>query len=258
MRAEKIPAHESRFDNTGKDSAGKKHALIKKSIEIFGEDKFLNYVDIEPASGDESYYYRTKFPKDQIVIHYTMGYLKGDIATLTKHDYHVSVAFVIGRNGTIYNLFPSAYWSYHLGRGAKGGNGVRSKRSIGIEISNIGPLIRKGNNLATAYKDRNGNYTDIYCSSDQQELWEAKPFRGFDFYATQTNQQYESLIILLRYLTARYEIPRQFLDENVRYEASTPNALFNGIVSHVNYRATGKTDIGPAFDWNRVIEGVTS
>ena len=43
-----------------------------------------------------------------------------------------------------------------------------------------------------------------------------------------------------------------------RYETSKPNALFNGLVSHVNYRATDKEDIGPAFDWNRVIEGVTS
>jgi len=89
-------------------------------------------------------------------------------------------------------------------------------------------------------------------------LYEKKSFRRFDFYATYTNQQYESLIILLRYLTARYEIPRQFLDEIERYETSKPNALFNGLVSHVNYRATDKEDIGPAFDWNRVIEGVTS
>jgi N-acetylmuramoyl-L-alanine amidase len=31
---------------------------------------------------------------------------------------------------------------------------------------------------------------------------------------------------------------------------------FRGIVSHINYRESGKWDIGHAFDWNRVIHGV--
>ncbi len=102
MRIEKIAAHELRFDKTGKDSNGFKHSLIKKSIEVSGQGDMMNYVDASLASGDESYYYRSRFEKDQIVLHFTMGYLGGDIATLSKHDYHVLVPFVLGRNGTIY------------------------------------------------------------------------------------------------------------------------------------------------------------
>ena len=38
---------------------------------------------------------------------------------------------------------------------------------------------------------------------------------------------------------------------------TTPDVLkFSGIVSHVNYRNEGKWDIGPAFDWNQLIEKV--
>ncbi|HLP58518.1 MAG TPA: hypothetical protein VK186_06810, partial [Candidatus Deferrimicrobium sp.] len=83
MRVEKIPAYELDFDKNGIDSDGKKHTRIKKSVEIPGEKIFMEYIETRPASGDESYFYKTKVAKDQIVLHFTMGYLKGDIAALT-------------------------------------------------------------------------------------------------------------------------------------------------------------------------------
>lgn len=251
MRVEEIKGQEERFDTTGVDSAGIQHTLIKKSIEISGEKSFMNYLDVKPSADYETYFYKNKTPKDQIVLHFTMGYLKGDIAALTKENYHVSVPFVIGRNGTVYNLYPSFYWSYHLGKGAVGGNQARSRASIGIEISNIGPLKKIGDNLVTSYSD-----TDVYCGLNQADMYIEKTFRGFDYFATFTDEQYKALIVLLKYLTARYSIPREFLPEDIRYTTSEASALFKGIVTHVNYRATGKTDIGPAFDWDRVINGL--
>ena len=251
MRATKIPDHEERFDSTGKNSSGIKHSLIKKSIQIPGQDEFMEYVDAGLSNGDESYYYKTRYDKDQIVLHYTAGYLRGDMAALSKHDYHVSVPFVIGRNGTIYNLFPSFYWSYHLGRGAIGGNSVRSKKSIGIEISNIGPLKLDGNKLRTYYDS-------IYCDDNEEEFYNKEPYRDYEYFATFTDEQYTSLIILLKYLTARYKIPAKFLSIAKRYEAGTFVTDFKGIVTHVNYRRTGKTDIGPSFDWDRIINSLKS
>ncbi len=99
---------------------------------------------------------------------------------------------------------------------------------------------------------------DIFCSKDEKDLYVRldEPFRGEKIFATFTNAQYDSLIILLRYLTAEYNIPREFLPEKVRYTATDQVIDFKGILSHVNYRMTGKWDLGPAFDWNRVIEGV--
>lgn len=251
MRVEKISEHEQDFDNTGIDSQGKQHTLIRKAVEIFGEDTFMYYVETRPSSGDESYFYQPRVDKDQVVLHFTMGYLKGDIATLTKPDYHVSVPFLIGRNGTIYNLFSSYYWSYHLGEGAVGGNAERSQATIGIEVSNIGPLKKIGDNLVSTYRD-----DDVYCGLDQTGYYCANSFRGYDYFATFTENQYSSLIILLRYLTARYNIPREFLEAPQRCETIPEVADFKGIVSHVNYRASGKTDFGPCFDWDRVITGV--
>ena len=249
MRVEKIAQHEQSFDESGLDSSGKRHVLIKKAIEIFSQDAFMNYIEARPEDNDESYFYRTRSEKKQIVLHYTMGYLKGDIATLSKHRYHVSVPFVIGRNGNIYNLFHSYYWSYHLGRGAVGGNAAQSKKTIAIELSNIGPLIREGNDLKTTYGD-------VYCTLDQEQYYWQHSFRGYDYFATFSDAQYQAVIVLLRYLTGRYNIPREILPEARRYAAGRDVPSFAGIVSHVNYRATGKTDIGPAFDWQRIAVGL--
>ncbi len=249
MRAEDIAEHESDFDTNGVDSLGKPHNLSQQRIRIPGEDSFMDYARVRPASGDESYFYRSRYDKDQIVLHYTMGYLKGDIGTLTQPDYHVSVPFVVGRNGTIYNLFFSGFWAYHLGPGAIGGNQVRSHRTIGIELSNIGGLRRTDQGVATYYGD-------IYCDIDQPQYYQEESFRRFDHYATFTDAQYDTLNVLLRYLTARYGIPRSVLPEEMRYQTDRDVLEFRGIVTHVNYRSSGKEDIGPAFDWDRVIAGI--
>ena len=249
MRFEQIEIHEEEFNSSGIDSHGKVFRLSQESLSFDSNRQQLNYTKLTPASGDESYFYRSSFPKDQIVLHYTLGYLKGDIASLTQHDYHVSVPFVIGRNGIIYNLFHSGFWAYHLGPNAIGGNSTRSKRTIGIELSNIGPL-----NLTD--EGMNTYYTDTYCMTDQNEAYVQSNFRRFAYYATFTDAQYESLIILLRYLVSRYNIAPELLSESDRYKSLNDIPSRGGIVSHVNYRRTGKEDIGPAFDWDRVINGV--
>jgi len=179
-----------------------------------------------------------------------MGYLKGDIAKLTTPAEHVSVPFVIGRNGTIYNLFYSGFWSYHLGPGAIGGNQSRSEATIGIEISNIGHLTPTNQGM----KHWNEG---IYCDTNQSQYFKQTSFHGFNYFASYTNAQYESLILLLRYLTARYNISRNILPLDFRYITFDEIVGFNGIVSHVNYRTSGKEDIGPAFDWERVIAGLS-
>jgi N-acetyl-anhydromuramyl-L-alanine amidase AmpD len=248
MKADRITLIEEKFDGDGRDTQGFTHAMSKHSTTIndqFGSTE-MHFVDASLTSGDDSYFYPQAIAKDQIVLHYTIGYLPGDIATLTQNNCHVSVPFIIGRNGTIYNLFSSKYWAYHLGRGAIGGNKKRSSRSIGVELSNIGPLIRQGDELHTIYGDE-------YCTLKDVDLYQPCDYRGFEYFATTTEAQYQSLNILLRYLTAQYNIPRRFLDKQQRFKSCKDIAEFSGIVSHANYRTTGKSDIGPAFEWDRVI-----
>ncbi len=208
--------------------------------------------------GHTNYYYNEKFDKERIVLHFTAGHLKADLLTLMKKDYHVSTPFLIARNGTLLQLFSSALWSYHLGPGAQGGNKRQSQRTIGIEITNYGILEKKGDLLHTIYSQP--GRSDIYCHKDDQGVYTQlrAPFRQAHYFDKFTDDQYDSVIVLLRYLTDVYGIPREFLPEDKRYHALPEIASFKGIVSHVNYRPAGKWDIGPAFDWERVIQGVQS
>jgi len=254
------PLEEKFWQNSGNGA----YNLQKISIPVPNENLKLEGYLCTPHNRS-GYYYSVEHPKQRIVLHYTAGSLGSDIFTLSSHNRHVSVPFVIARDGTIYQLFSSKFWSGHLGKGLGNTNtgNAQDKSSIGIEISNYGFLTEKAGNLETYYsrlKNANGvpGPVDVYCSLAEREAYEklSSPFRQQVYYATYSEAQYESLIILLRYLTAQYNIPRQFLPESVRYQATNEVLNFKGIVTHINYRVDGKWDIGPALNWKKLIDGV--
>jgi len=258
LKAISIPQHESSFRQTGIDSSGTKFILTNETVNITDKSGGkLTLVDCRRQVPDDSYYLSNEHLKERIVLHYTAGYLKGDIAQLSRRGTEVSVPFVIGRSGHIYNLWKSKFWSYHLGPGAVGGNTFGSQRSIAIELSNIGFLRKKtGGIFHTMY-----GTDDIYCTEAQTSYYQKLPeaYRGERYYAKFTTAQYNSLLLLLRYLTTRFNIPRSMLPPVKRYEVfgSADEARnFKGICSHVNFRPAGKWDIGPAFDWDRVAKGL--
>ncbi len=236
------------------------YAFNKISIPVKGENIVLNGM-LTTAKNRSKYYYAVEHPKQRIVLHFTAGQLRSDLSALTRDNYHVSVAFVIARSGMIYQLFSSKYWSGHIGKGIgnEGTGNAQDKCTIGIELSNYGYLTRRDGNLETYYsrqRDAQGREgpADVYCSLDDSVAYQKidTPFRGQSYYASFTAEQMDSLVILLRYLTAQYNIPRAFLAEPGRYKATEDVLAFKGIVSPINYRPSGKWDIGPAFDWERL------
>ncbi len=250
MKAASIPSHELGFKNTGIDAVGKKFTLKNFNVSIPGTGQSLSLIDCIRENKDKSFYFEEVKPKEKIVLHFTAGYLKGDISTLTQPGNHVSVPFVIGRNGDIYNLWASKFWSYHLGKNTIGGNTEMSAKTIAIEISNIGPLKLIGNNLVTTYRD-----TDVYCTLAETALYHKVPkYRGFEYFASFTEAQYRSIRGLLLFLTGKYNIPHQFIPANKRFSLFTLQEAkaFKGICSHVNFRSD-KWDIGPAFNWDKII-----
>ena len=244
MYPKNVKNHEEKFDRTKKDTDGVNYDIEEKKTFTFP-------LSILKPKGVTDYYYETERHKSLIVIHYTVGYLRGDLASLTEQDVHLSVPYVIGRNGMVYELYSPKYWSYHLGRGSIGGNGINSKRSIAIELSNIGPLTRENGHLINIYDQK-------YCSIEEEEFYMKleTPFRKYSYFATFTEKQYNSLRELLAYLCARFNIPHEILPENKRYRlfsSKTEAQTYSGICSHVNYRPDGKTDIGPGFSWDKII-----
>ncbi|MBL7813907.1 MAG: N-acetylmuramoyl-L-alanine amidase [Saprospiraceae bacterium] len=252
MNFQQVIETEKKMRNDGIDGAFT--IDIPALVSVKGEpDLMMQVLRVTPSHRNMNYFYTEKYPKTQIMIHFTEGHLRGDLSQLTKENQHVSVPFVIARDGGIYRLFGSEAWAFHVGKNPVGStNEILSRSSIGIELSNYGPLTLQGNDLLTPYGD-------VYCSvNDTSEYIKLpKPYRGKSYFASFTEEQYDALIVLLRYLTALFNIPRAFLPENVRYEATTQAVGFKGIVSHVNVRAD-KIDIGPAFDWAKVVAGVTA
>ena len=231
--------------------------------EIPGDEFKLEFLQVTRKDGDASYYFPVGHPnnkpKDKIVLHFTAGQISGDFRALTKKDREVSTAFLVGRDGAIYKLFNSAKaWSYHLGPDAMGGNTSMSASSIGIEISNWGPLKEDGaGNLVT------WDHGHWFCTLDQEDAYIRldKPFRQAWYFARITEHQYESVILLLRYLTKALNIESNFLPPGQRQDTFSSHSeakAFKGICCHTNFRSSGKWDLPEeAFDWDKVVNGVT-
>ena len=252
MRVSNIEAHESKFESGMKDVGGQKYS-IEDTVTVGN----TTIKKIRPKH--DTYFYKEETEKTAIVLHSTVGVLRGDLASLCKRNNKVSVPYLIARDGTVYELFDPKYWSYHLGRGAKGGNTNNSKRTIGIELSNMGPLTLVGNKLETAYsrlgKDEK---PDVYCDISEVDAYVKvdKPFRGKQYFASFTDAQYSALYDLIDYLCEEHNIPRKYLPEASRFKtfkSSSDAKTFNGICSHVNFRTSGKWDIGPDFKWDAII-----
>lgn len=206
-------------------------------------------------------------PKKKIVLHTTVGILSSDIRALTRQK-NMSTAYLIARDGTIIELFNPSKWSYHLGRGSVGGNGFNSGESIGIEISNYGPLDFKEEDGEEAFytvygsKFASGNEK----MNDDGEVGSGghpvvtrleNAYRGFKYYASMTEAQYKALKTLLGALETRFAIPHNFIPYENRFKvfATSQEAKdFKGICTHVNFRPTGKWDIGPYFKWDKITD----
>ena len=153
------------------------YTLTKIAIPVKGEELILSGILTTPRNRSK-YYYAVEHPKQRVVLHFTAGQLRSDLSALTRDNYHVSVAFVIGRDGTVYQLFSSKYWSGHLGKGIGNTNtgNAQDKCTIGIEISNYGYLTERSGNLETYYsrqRDAQGQEgpVDVYCSLTEKQAW---------------------------------------------------------------------------------------
>src|SRR5436853_4362257 len=113
MRYSSLPALEEKFLKNGNNG---EYSLHPFSVPVPGEQLTLHGMLCTPANRS-GYYQDVEHPKQHILLHYTAGQLVSDLSALTRQDFHVSVAFVLARDGTIYQLFPSKFWSGSIGGG---------------------------------------------------------------------------------------------------------------------------------------------
>ena len=215
-------------------------------------------------TGVSGFYYETEYDKQGIVLHHTAGTLIGDIPTLMPNNYHVSVPFVIGRNGVIYRLFDPKYWSGHIGAGTGNANNYLSKRTIGIELSNYGYLIHPSAVPSSKNPDSEWLYRKFvnsyykYCKLSETHFYKKldSEYRDYEYFATFTQAQYDATRKLVGVLCEEFSIPKVLLPDDTRCEVFSSDEEakeFKGLSSHVNYRESGKWDLAPHFEWNQVI-----
>jgi predicted GNAT family acetyltransferase len=196
-------------------------------------------------------YFTREYRKTQIYIHHTVSPnklhgrgIQGDLSHWNNQSFNIGTYCIIDSDGTIYQLFNSNKWSNHLGlkKSTFEKNNIPyqklDKTSIGIELDNLGPLIwTKKGYTSYAYPH------SFYVPEDRVIDYGEKGFRGHRYYEAYTEEQIESLRLLLSSLTDDYAIPKHYNED--MWEVSQ-NALkgVSGIWTHTSVRRD-KQDLHP-------------
>lgn len=235
MRILTLASKEADFSKNLTDSSGFKW---KETVGTFDYCRQLY--------GKTDYFYPQLIRKKRIIIHGTAGECKGDIAQLSQPGNHVSVPFVIARDGTVYQLFDPEACAYHLGPSTLYANKDMSFSSIGIELSNLLCLTLKGNTLVDSYgKD--------YCTlADTEHYVKIPAFRGYSYYASFTIEQYRALDTLLLDLCRKYHIVHSFIPLEERFDVNIKQAQLAGISHHANWRKDKYDMADGVFDFTRI------
>ncbi|MGD9900390.1 MAG: N-acetylmuramoyl-L-alanine amidase [Calditrichaceae bacterium] len=184
--------------------------------------------------------------KNLIVLHHTAG--GSAVSTFywwQNYDpRRVATAYIVERDGTIYEIFNPAYWAFHLGLAGSGG--IHDRRSIGIELASEGGLIARGSRFYAF--DRVSPATEFTGDVfDYGKKWR----NSYRFFAAYTEAQLIATTELVNYLCANYQVPRRTPVAHIDY---IPGAReYRGIIGHHHVRAD-KTDLHPGFDWNILIQ----
>ena len=186
-------------------------------------------------------------PKNLIVLHFTAGSTAAGAyqCWLGQKD-QVATPYILDVDGTVYQTFDPKLWAYHLGvTGPQAQNHKHDKRSVPIEVVSLGPLKLRGGLL---YSWPN-NYQTPFCKEEETGKYVQASFRGFDYYAAFTAAQKESLVDLVRKISADFNIPVKLPPpDKIGVFDLTFFDNWTGVASHQNFRAD-KSDVGPALDW---------
>lgn len=230
----------------------------------------------EPTSSTRKY--------QRVILHNTAGYSATSAIDWWKQTpERVATPYVIDRDGTVYQCYnPADGWAYHLGVGQK--RLWWEKTSLGIELVNIGPLVRRtpkrreGNIMVddTAHiYDWREDFTREYArdATDVIDLAPADSWMGIVTWERYTDAQYFALRALLIKLSIDFgmdftTIPtRTHLPLTTARLEQTPFTLlshsnFNVTISRTTLKSTTgvansapvlKYDVGPHFEWGKVL-----
>ncbi len=185
---------------------------------------------------------------EMIVVHFTAsGSGTGVVSWFKNPQSRVSAHYVLDHDGKILQLVKDGDTAWHAGLPGDlaRNDAIRpNPRAIGIEIVNWGPL-----------EKRDGKYYNWTGNEHLGEVVEA----GGKYWEPYTEAQCESLIELVSYLCKRYSVPTRYpsLGPSAYHERAQHLANFKGVLGHSAINR-GKSDPGPLFDWDRLMDGLRS
>lgn len=221
----------------------------------------------------DNQYYTEKTKKTNICLHHTCGSsARSTFDWWQRTPDRVATAYIVERDGNIYEVFPPECWAHHLGLSLSK-NTLYNKRCIGIELASEGPL-RSGFELNNRLGYKKFDEEWLYAFDiDKKPFRNATkkfhgvkdnnkymdlifPFRGYWYFAAYEEAQVKSVLELVNYLCDKFNIPRQLIPYPDKLDF-VPEILdtFKGIYTHVNVRKD-KDDLSPAFDWDLLEESL--
>jgi hypothetical protein len=187
---------------------------------------------VELSESIEFNYLGTNIKKTQIILCDTKRNYKDYINSL-KYRYNKKNPYlpnyVISKKGEIFKVINPEHYSKFMN------NLDIDKNSIVISIENYGWL--KKNALDNTYLNWIG---DIYKGEVFEKKW-----RDEFFWDKYTNKQFEKLSKLILELCDNFNISKECLGTNVKYDGVEN---FKGIVSRSNFENNQK-DVNPSFDF---------
>jgi len=199
----------------------------------------LNFKNFPSPLND---YFQEKFTKDLLILHFTAGYTSMSARASLRNPDYVAVPFIVDVDGTVNLCFPKEYWAYHLGvKGASNPGHALDKRTIALEIVNIGPVWL-----------RDGKWYDYVGREWPAENVVAVPDRDAGGAVKFPRVQVDAVCELVNdILTKVPTIPRQIPKDVFSCQLPALQA-FKGVGTHQMFRQD-KYDLGPAFPYADLI-----
>ena len=205
---------------------------------------------------DPKHYFPQVLPKDMIMLHFTAGASAASAFTTWSSvpDGHVAAPYIVDVDGSIHEIFDPQYWAYHLGVDpAHSQSWKHDKRSIAIEIVNVGPLRPdKQNPRQLNWWPPRNEFATKFCMLEETAKYVHAPYRGLPYFAPFPPLQIDAVVALVDYVASKYSIAKSL--PPVEKRSAFDLAYFDtykGIASHQNFRPD-KFDVGPAFPWDRL------
>lgn len=230
-----------------------------------------------------SQYYQDVVEKSQLYLHHTVG---GSAESTFKYwdenAERVGTAFIVERDGEIFQVFEPHYWAHHLGLRHER-NRELNMHSIGIEMASEGAL-RSGEELNQVLRskrfavrfDESFLYAfdiDIdperpatqwfsrarrlyHIENDKGKYLQTK-FRGYDYFDAYNEEQVLSVFWLTRYLSEIFPTILLALPTGDRTRFDQSLFDFKGVLGHHNVRPD-KSDLHPGWPWTRMEQYLAS